>query len=336
MDNPLLVEVCRGNLVESHHRGAVAVVDPAGRRIFALGDIEQPIYPRSAVKPLQALVLVESGAADRFGLGPMELAVACASHGGEEAHVATVARMLALAGLDVSALKCGVHWPLHQAAAQALARSGREATALHNNCSGKHAGFLCAACALGADRGFYVEPSHPVQRAVKAALEDLAGGSIPDTACAVDGCSVPTWALPLAALARAFARFGTGQGLGAERAKAARRLREACAQNPWHVAGSGRFCTEIMDHFGLRILVKSGAEGTCCAALPDQGLGIAVKCDDGAGRAAEVMMAATLSRLLADEAERAALKKFVRRPLFNWNGIAVGEIRPTGLLVQPQ
>jgi L-asparaginase II len=336
MDNPLLVEVARGGMVESSHRGAVAVVDPEGRRVLALGDVARAVYPRSAIKPLQALVLVESGAADRFGLGPEELAIACASHGGEEGHVATVTRMLRLAGLDPSALKCGIHWPLHQPAAQALARSGNVATALHNNCSGKHAGFLCAACALGADRASYVEPSHPVQRAVKAALEDLAGFSIPDRACAVDGCSVPTWALPLEAVARAFARFGTGKSLGPKRAAAARRLREACAQKPWHVAGTGRFCTELMGRFGARILIKSGAEGVCCAALPEQGLGIAVKCDDGAGRAAEVMMAATLARFLATDADRAALDKFIRRPLQNWNDIVVGEIRPAALLAQPK
>ncbi|HWP25989.1 MAG TPA: asparaginase [Xanthobacteraceae bacterium] len=336
MDNPLLVEVLRGGRVESSHRGAVAVVDPEGRRMLALGDVARPVYPRSAIKPLQALVLVESGAADRFGLGPEELAIACASHGGEEGHVAAVTRMLERARLDPSALKCGVHWPLHQASAHALARAGRVATALHNNCSGKHAGFLCAACALGADRGSYVEPDHPVQRAVKAALEDLAGCSIPDAARAVDGCSVPTWAMPLEAVARAFARFGTGKGISRERADAALRLWAACTQMPWHVAGSGRFCTELMRRFGSRLLVKSGAEGVCCAALPELGLGIAVKCDDGAGRAAEVMMAATLARLLAGNADRAALSPFVRRPLQNWNNITVGEIRPGELLAPPE
>jgi L-asparaginase II len=335
MDNPLLVEVVRGGRVESCHRGVVAVVDSKGRRMFALGDAARPVYPRSAAKPLQALVLIESGAADHFGLGQEELAIACASHGGEEGHVATVTRMLALAGLDPSALKCGAHWPLHPASAQALARFGRVATPLHNNCSGKHAGFLCAAYALGADRGTYVEPSHPVQRAVKAALEELARISIPAHACAVDGCSVPTWSMPLEAVAGAFARFGSGKGLNARRAAAARRLWEACTQNPWHVAGTGRFCTEIMSRFGARLLVKSGAEGICCAALPEQGLGIAVKCDDGAGRAAEIMMAATLARFLPTDTDRAGLAEFIRRPLRNWNGIAVGEIRSTEILAQP-
>jgi L-asparaginase II len=329
MGNPALVEVMRGGRVESRHCGAIAVVDAEGRRLLAIGDIERPVYPRSAIKALQALPLVETGAADRYGFDAEELALACGSHGGEEGHVATVTRMLARIGLDSSALKCGTHWPLHQASAQALARVGGTASALHNNCSGKHAAFLCMACAIEADRGSYTEPAHPVQREVRATIENLAGVTISQNDYAIDGCSVPTWSLPLAALARAFARFGTGQGLSPTRAEAARRLRAACAAKPWHVAGTGRFCTEIMTQFGARVFVKAGAEGMCCAALPEQGLGIAVKCDDGAGRAAEEMMAATIARWLKSDADRAALERFIRPTLRNWNGIAIGEIRPT-------
>src|SRR6266516_4429433 len=141
MLNPELVEVTRGALVESRHRGAVVVMDADGATVLALGDGEQPVYPRSAVKPLQALPLIESGAADRYGFGDQELALACASHGGEPAHVAVAQRMLARAGLDVTALECGTHWPSHQASTQALARDARAPSVLHNNCSGKHAGF---------------------------------------------------------------------------------------------------------------------------------------------------------------------------------------------------
>ena len=328
MGNPVLVEVWRGAMVESRHTGAVAVVDSAGRSVLALGEVERPVYPRSAIKALQALPLVESGAADRYGLGSEELALACASHGGEPGHVATAAKMLARAGLDPAALQCGAHWPIHQPSAQLLARSGGAATALHNNCSGKHAGFLCTACAMETDPGRYIEPSHPVQREVRATLENLSGAVLSEDVCAIDGCSVPTWAMPLSALARAFARFGTGQGLSPGRAQAAARLRAACAAHPWHVAGTGRFCTAVMEAFGARAFVKTGAEGVFCAALPEQGLGIAVKCDDGAGRAAEVAVAATIARFLSSDADRAALARFVRPRLKNWNGIAVGEIRP--------
>jgi len=168
-----------------------------------------------------------------------------------------------------------------------------------------------------------------VQRAVKDTLETLSEAPLTADLCAVDGCSVPTWALPLDALALAFARFGSGAHMPPQRARAAARLREACAARPWHVAGTGRFCTEVMEKFGARIFLKTGAEGVYCAALPELGIGIAVKCDDGAGRAAEVMMAATLDRLLNNDADSAELAGFVRPPLRNWNGVPVGQLRPT-------
>lgn len=327
MSNPILVEALRGGIVESRHGGAVAVVDADGGEVLTLGDVQRPVYPRSAIKALQALPLVESGAADRYGLTPQELALACASHGGEPGHVATATSMLAKANLDVSALRCGAHWPIHQASAHALARSGGVAGAVHNNCSGKHAGFLCTTCALDADCARYVEPSHPVQREVRAVLESLSGTALSAGACAIDGCSVPTWALPLSALALAFARFGSGAHVLPERARVAARLRAAVAAHPWHAAGTGRFCTEVMQALGARVFVKTGAEGMFCAALPEQGLGIAVKCDDGAGRAAEVMMAATVARFLTASTDRAALDRYLRPVLHNWNGIAVGSLR---------
>jgi L-asparaginase II len=329
MSDPVLVEVLRGGSVESRHRGGVAVNDADGARVFTVGDVANPVFPRSAVKPLQALPLIESGAADRYAFTTAELALACASHGGEPAHVEGVAGILAKAGLDVSALACGVHWPSAQAAAFALARTGVP-SALHNNCSGKHAGFLCTACAMGIDHASYWRPEHAVQREVRAVLEDLTGAALSQDRCAIDGCSVPTWAVPLENLARAFAKFGTGTGLSPPRARAAARLREACAQEPWYLAGTGRFCTEIMWLFGTRLLVKTGAEGVFCAALPQQGLGMAIKCDGGAGRAAETIMAALLARFLPlTEHERVALARFTQPILRNWNGIEVGSLRVT-------
>jgi L-asparaginase II len=329
MSNPVLVEVTRGALVESRHRGAVAVADADGATVLAIGDVATPVFPRSAIKALQALPLVEQGAADRYGFGDEELALACASHSGEPRHVADVERMLARAGLDPSALRCGVHYPISQAAAAALARTGAP-SALHNNCSGKHAGFLCLACATGIDHGEYFRPDHPVQRQVRALLEDFTGAVLGEDRCAIDGCSVPTWAAPLENLARGFAKFGTGHGLAPVRAKAAARLRQACANKPWHVAGTGRFCTEIMQLFGTRVFVKTGAEGVYCGALPQQGLGIALKCDDGAGRAAQAIMAALIARFLPFVlAERAALRPFAQPVLHNWNGIEVGVVRVT-------
>jgi L-asparaginase II len=333
MENPVLVEALRGGWVESRHRGAVSVVDVDGATLLAIGDVTALVFPRSAIKALQALALVESGAADHYGFGDEELALACASHSGEPAHVEGVVRMLARAGLDPSALACGAHWPMHQATAFALAKTGAP-SALHNNCSGKHAGFLCLACAMGVGHVGYWRPEHPVQQKVRGLLEDLTGAALPPERRAVDGCSVPTWAIPLQNLAHAFAKFATGHGLPRERAAAAARLRAACAAKPWHVAGTGRFCTEIMKLLGARVFVKTGAEGMFCGALPEQGLGIAIKCDDGGGRAAEAVMAAIVARFLPlDDAGRATLAHFAGPTLRNWNGIEVGALRVTEALV---
>ncbi len=332
MANPVLVEVTRGPLVESRHRGAVAVSDAEGHAIFALGDRAAPVFPRSAVKALQALPLIEQGTAERFGLSHEELALACASHSGEPAHVAGVTRMLAKAGLAPSDLRCGAHWPIAQAAAAAVARSGAPSP-LHNNCSGKHAGFLCVACALGVDHHDYWRPEHPVQRLVRSVLEDFTGAALSEACCAIDGCSVPTWAVPLHNLAQGFAKFGSGRGVSAERARAAARLRHACAKAPWFVAGTGRFCTDVLQVFGERLFVKTGAEGVYCAALPQQGLGIALKCDDGASRAAQAIMATVIARFLPLTAsERAAIESLAQPVLRNWNGFEVGQVRVTEAL----
>jgi len=321
--DPILVEVMRGDRVESRHSGAVAVSDADGKLVFAVGDTGQAIYPRSAIKALLALPLVESGAADRLGLTDAELALACSSHNGEAIHTDTAASMLARAGRDVSALECGTHWPSWDAAARTLAISGAHPTALHNNCSGKHAGFICLACDAGHDPTGYVLPDHPTMRAVTAPLAEMTGTVLDERNRATDGCSIPTYAIPLRALAQAFARFAGGQGVSADRAAAIVRLRHAVAAHPMMVAGHQRFDTELMMALGARVFAKGGAEGVHCVALPALGLGIAVKCDDGAHRATEIATAAVLSRLMPDD----ALTPFVTRALTNWNGIDVGEVR---------
>ena len=335
MTQPVLVQAWRGDIVESFHRGAFAVVDTAGRVLREAGDVDRPVYARSAVKGLQALPLVASGAAERFGLDDAELALACASHGGEARHVATAASALAKAGLDAEVLECGVHWPSNEAAARALAAEGRTPQALHNNCSGKHAGFACLGCLMaggpGAARGFlrgYVEPGHPVMREVGAAIEAATGARLADAPRATDGCSIPTFGIPLRALALGFARFGTGVGLPPDHARAAARLRRAVAAEPFMVAGTGRLDTVLMSHFGERVFCKVGAEGVYCAALPELGLGLALKMDDGnTARAAEVAVVALIASLLplseADAAVVAPLKDVVLR---NWNGRVVGRL----------
>lgn len=334
MDNPVLVEVIRGGLVESRHRGALAVVDADGGIVLALGEIDRPVFARSAVKGLQAIPLIESGAADRFGLAGAEIALACASHSGEPEHAAAAASMLRKAGRDAACLECGAHWPMGDHAARALAGDGGKPGPLHNNCSGKHAGFVCVACAMEQDPAGYVTPEHAVQVEVRATLEAMTGAAHQTQMRGVDGCSIPAYAVPLRALALGFARFGTGHGLAPVRASAARRIREAVAANPFMVAGTRRFDTVAMEVLRERAFIKTGAEGVYCGTLPDQGLGIALKIDDGAGRAAEVAMAALLLRFLTlDAAAGAALEGLAQPTLRNWNGIMVGELRPGGAIL---
>ena len=333
MTNPVTVEVSRGGRVESAHRGAGAVVDANGRILFSFGDVERPVYPRSAVKAFQALALVESGAADRWALGDDELALACASHSGEASHVALAAGVLAKAGLSEASLGCGAHWPLNAEAARALAASGAQPSALHNNCSGKHAGFLCLAADQGWDLGSYIAPEHPVQEAGRAAIEALTGERLDAERRATDGCSIPTYAVSLKGLALGFARFATGEGLEPQRAAAAARLRRAVVDHPHFVAGTGRFDTEFMSRFGARAFTKTGAEGVFIAALPEAGLGIAVKADDGATRAAETMIAALIARFAGfDKAERGEAERFLAPEFRNWRGVPVGRMWAAGPL----
>jgi L-asparaginase II len=327
--DPVLVEVMRGSLVESAHRGAAVVIDAHGGVVFSAGDIDAAVYPRSAVKALLALPMVETGAADRLGLTDAEIALACSSHSGEPVHVQAAASMLAKAGRDLSCLECGSHWPGNDVALRALAASGQQPTALHNNCSGKHSGFICLACDQGHDPAGYVQPDHPTMRIVTVALAEMTGAALDERNRAVDGCSIPTFAIPLRALALGFARFGSGQGMSADRAAATRRIRAAVAANPMMVAGTKRFDTRLMSLLGASVFSKTGAEGVFCVALPALGLGIAVKCDDGAGRAAEVATAALVARFLRPDADLAA---FTNPVLKNWNGIEVGALRATANL----
>ena len=339
--NPVLVEALRGAAVESAHRGAIAVLDADGAVVAQLGDIDRPVFPRSAVKVLQALPLVASGAADALALTDDELAIACASHNGEPRHTETAARMLAKAGLDADALECGTHWPVLDTAARALAAHGQAPGPLHNNCSGKHAGFIGLACALhggGANlrryaRG-YLDPAHPVMREVNAALQAATGCDLAHAARGTDGCGIPTFAIPLRQLALGFARVGSGVGLHDAHARAATRLRAAVANAPFMVAGTGRFDTRVMERLGARVFCKVGAEGVYCAALPGRGLGVAIKIDDGNNaRACEVAMAAVIEAFVAlDDAEAAFMRSLSRVTLTNWVGTEVGELRASAAL----
>jgi L-asparaginase II len=322
--NPVLVEVVRGAIVESRHSGAIAIADPEGRLVLALGDVERPVFPRSAVKALQAIPLVESGAADAFGLGEGELAVACASHSGDAEHVGAVRSLLAKAGLDEIYLACGAHWPVSDKAMRALIQARRRPQPVHNNCSGKHAGMLATAAHLGLDPRFYERPDHGVQTMIAGIISATCGVRLDRAGMGVDGCSVPAWSLPLGALAQGFARLGTGEGLAPARAAAAQRLIHACFAAPVLVAGEGRFDTIAMRALAPALFVKGGAEGVHCAALPELGLGVALKVDDGAKRGAERALAEVLAVLVPEA--WTALADQLDGELINWRGSSVGRV----------
>ena len=332
-NSPVLVEVLRGGAVESRHRGAFAITDAAGRIIAASGPIDAPVFPRSAVKPLQALPLVESGAAEAFRLTNKELALACASHRAEPPHVKAVEAWLAASGLGPEALECGAHPPSDPAASAELIRRGETPSAVHNNCSGKHSGFICTAVHLGEDPRGYIQPGHAVQRRVSAALADMTGVDLAAAPCGCDGCGIPSYAIPLRALARGMARMVDTGSLGRERARAAETLMAAMGAEPFYVSGTGSFVTECMRAAGAAVRVKTGAEGVYAAALPTLGYGVALKIEDGAGRAAELAMATLLRALRCfGEEQEQALRPFLHPVLRNVAGAPVGTVRPTEAL----
>ncbi len=327
--NPVLVAVTRGGRIESSHRGAAAVVGRDGALIAGWGDTEWPVFVRSAAKPLQALALVETGAADARGVSAAEVAIACGSHGGEPAHVACVSDWLARLGLGTDALICGPHPPIDAAAARALVRSGRPETPLHNNCSGKHAGFLTSARHLQLSPAGYGDADHPLQVLVRRIVGEMSGFEIGDGMIATDGCGVPVFALPVRALARAYARLADPAALSPGRAGAVRRINAAMASHPAMVAGHRRFDSEVIAAAAGAIIVKGGAEGVYAAAVPRLGLGIAVKIDDGAKRGAKSAMAALLLAFAEpDDAVQQCLASHRVQPLHNSAGTRVGEARP--------
>lgn len=329
MTNPILVELTRGSLVESVHRGAVVIADAGGAIRFALGDIEAPHYPRSSLKPIQALPLVESGAIEAYGLGDEHIALACASHSGEPMHTERVAAWLTRIDLRESHLACGPHPVRHEPTWNAMIARGKRPTRIHNNCSGKHAGFLTVAQHWKIATKGYEDAYHPVQQAVAAALRELSGEKA--FAIGVDGCAAPNFALPLAAFARALAKLAAPDALAPDRACAARRIVASMTAHPELVSGTGRTCAILMRAAEGRAAVKAGAEGFYAGIVPSMGLGIAVKVDDGAARGAETVIAYVLDQLglLSDDA---AARAIVRGPITNTRGDVVGERRPAKVL----
>lgn len=316
-----LTTIWRGEVAESHHLGHIAISSATGLT-FAWGDADATLLPRSSAKMIQALPLIESGAAEAAGLTSDQLALACASHKGAEIHTSRVSRWLETLGLDDTALRCGPQPPSEEAEAHRLIRARTSPCQWHNNCSGKHSGFLTLARHLRAGPE-YIEIDHPVQMAVRAAFEDVTGTH--DPAWSIDGCSAPNFACTVADFASALARFACAHADDA-RGRAMVTLREAMMTHPDLVAGEGRACTELMRAAKGRAALKTGAEGVYAAILPDLGLGIAIKAADGATRAAECTLAALLVRLGVLEGDDPAVVKRLDAPITNWAGRTTGRI----------
>lgn len=332
MKPPLIVEITRGERVESHHQVDVVVTDASGSVVSAWGEPERPIFPRSAIKGLQALPLIESGAADAYGFEPHHLSLACSSHHAEPMHVKAAGEMLDQAGLDANCLECGAQPPFDLEEVRELARKDVDAGQIHNTCSGKHSGFLAVAGHQHMNTSGYVRIDHPLQKEIAGALENVTGVPHRSENHAIDGCSIPTYAIPLKNLSTAFAKFGVGEGGTSLRSSAMLRLRDACLMHPEMVSGTTGACTKLMQALGNRAFAKYGAEGVYIASLPEHGYGIALKVRDGAPRAAEVAIANIVENLLElDDAEAIRLKNLTKPILTSRSGIVVGEARVSKL-----
>jgi len=329
MSYELLVEVLRDGAVESRHFGAAVVCDYKGNVVESWGDIESLIFPRSALKPMLAIHLLESGASEHYSLSDEELSLACSSHQGELIHQTLVESWLTRLGLTEEHLACGPVLPEDTESAHKLLASGQQGCRLHHNCSGKHTGFLTTAQHLNLSLDNYHHLDHPLQQLSLDILSDLADADLRQYPIGIDGCGLPAPTMPLVQLGRAIARFAKPVELSDTRAKAIYRLHEAITNEPLYVAGHGTVVTELNDVTQGAVLAKTGAEGIITAAIPERGLGIAVKIADGSERARSVALLAILDHLdvLSDE-EKHQLESHITPTIVNSRGTTVGEIRP--------
>lgn len=333
--NNILVQVTRGSIVESWHRGHIAIVDASGSLKYSFGDPNTVTFIRSAAKPIQVLPLVESGAARHFGFTEQEIAIMCGSHSGEPHHIKTVLGIFEKIRLPVTALQCGVHTPFHKPSAKALAEAGKKPTELHNNCSGKHAAMLAMCVFKGWPHNNYLDISHPVQQLNLQTISELSGVKSEKIHVGVDGCSAPVFGMPLSAMARTFARFVNPLGLSDYRQGSCRYVTNAMLQHPDMVAGTGRICTELMENTPRTILAKAGAEAVYCMGLVKEGLGIALKIEDGSNRPLSPVVIEVLKQLgLLNTEALNHLAKMHKPAVTNLRKKIVGEIRPAFTLLK--
>lgn len=325
--NPIIAQVIRGGEVESVHRGSAIVVNAAGEVVLSIGDTRRSIFPRSSYKFFQAIPLLESGAADAFGLSPADIALSCASHNGEPMHADRVASWLSKLGLGDDDLECGAAMPGHAASANRLIRESHLPGRRHHNCSGKHVGMLTLAKHLSVPTEGYSEYDHPTQRIWRQVMAELTGVDTETLPWDRDGCGLPALCMPMAALARGFARFADPSGLSGSRVDAINRILDAVAAHPALLAGSGRCCTAVIEKTGGRLLVKTGAEAVYAGVIRERGLGFVLKIDDGTTRGSEVALGGLLKSLgLLTDTEAKDLAPWFRPDVINSQGKTTGWI----------
>jgi len=328
------VQVTRGRYVESNHEIHAAVVDNEGRLLYAVGNPDRLTFPRSSMKPFQAVPLIESGAADAFGYGDAEISLSCASHSGEPIHRHAVLDVLSRAHLSEEDLQCGTHIPRDGESYRELIREGRELTPVFSNCSGKHSGMLLTAAHLNEDTQTYREIEHPHQQRILSVIADVCDYPAEEIGIGVDGCGVPVHRLPLRHAALGFARLAKPEGTVSElRADALNRVRRGMTRRPEMVAGKNRFDTDLMRVFQGNLVAKVGAEGVQCIGVADRGIGIAVKVEDGSERATFVAAMEVLKQLgIGTDQQFAELADYVHAPVLNARRESIGEIKPNFVL----
>jgi L-asparaginase II len=327
-NNPVLVEVMRGGTLESFHRGVICVVNREGKVIFSRGDIEQVCFPRSALKYFQHFPLLESGAVENFGFTMEELALMCGSHNGEKAHVELVESILKKAGLDRSQLRCGPQYPALKDDVVKLHKADQPPHDIHNNCSGKHAGFLAACIYSGYSTDDYLDPAHPLQQQIMQVAGEMYEYPKAKMTVAIDGCSAPIFSIPVLNQALGYKNLVHPVQFSEKRRKACKMIEEAVSSYPFMVAGTHRYCTDMMQVCGERIIGKTGAEGVYCLSLRKEGIGCCIKIDDGKmlpqyNVAQKFIEATGIYR----EDELRSLRHYLAEPIRNYNKMETGEIR---------
>ena len=332
-----VVELTRGGIVECIHFGAMAVVDSSGNLLTSLGDPNLLTFPRSSMKPLQALPFVEDGGPEHFGLTEEELAILCASHHGTDEHVRVLRSIHAKVGLQELDLQCGVHWPPDKATVLAMRERGEEPTPYRHNCSGKHSGMLAQALLHDYSKGNYLSMDNPLQQRILKTVAEMCDVKPEDMPIGIDGCSAPVFAMPLYNFALAMARLADPFELGEVRAAACKKITHAMMAYPVMVAGPGSLDTVLMDVMRGKTAVKGGAEGYQMLSLMPEacgkgspGIGVAIKISDGDPnrRATYALVVGLLKALgFGEEMESEAFRNFNTQILKNWRGLEIGEIR---------